>query len=68
MLCKVEDDLYKFHLIITLYFLGEYEEAKEFEIFRRYRKIKGVIKRCVMYMRLGVLPDFNGSVTGLYVF
>lgn len=41
------------------FFLGEYEESKNFEMFRRYTKLKGVIKRCVMYTKLGTLPDVS---------
>lgn len=44
------------------YFLGEYEESKNFEIFRRYNRLKGMIKRTVMYTRLEILPDVTHAL------
>ena len=41
---------------------GEYEESKNFEIFRRYARLKGMIKRTVMYTKLEVLPDVTHAL------
>ncbi|KAF6021649.1 hypothetical protein EB796_020041 [Bugula neritina] len=41
---------------------NEYEETKNDDAFRRYPKMKSVIKRCVMYTKLGTLPDVTGAV------
>lgn len=49
--------------LTTDHFTGEYEEAKNYEFFRRYTKLKGVIKRCVMYTKLGTLPDVTCAIS-----
>lgn len=48
--------------LFSLSFVGEYEESKSFEVFRRYNKLKGMIKRTVMYTRLGVVPDVSSAI------
>ena len=33
---------------------NEYEHSKEFDPFRRYRELKGLIKRCVLHLHIKV--------------
>lgn len=42
--------------------VGEYEDSKSFEPFRRYSRLKGMIKRTVMYTKLEVLPDVTHAL------
>ncbi|XP_067945925.1 uncharacterized protein [Watersipora subatra] len=44
---------------------SEYEETKDYDMVKRYQKLKGVIKRCLTYVRLGILPDTSGAVVSL---
>ncbi|KAF6030720.1 hypothetical protein EB796_010971 [Bugula neritina] len=41
---------------------GEYEDSKNYEIIRRYTRLKGMIKRTVMYARLEVLPEVSHAI------
>lgn len=53
--------IYYYHEL-TFYIADDYEDSKRFEIFRRYSKLKGIIKRTVMYTKLEVLPDISHAL------
>lgn len=61
---RVYDDVERLRRVV-LALKGEYEDSKQYEMFRRYRHLKGMIKRTVMYVRLGTAPDEVSGGLGL---
>lgn len=52
------DDSVTIHILTS----GDYEDSKRYEVFRRYRLLKGIIKRAVMYTKLEVLPNISTAL------